>query len=236
MAPPNTPVGQARPGQPVCEPMASPGCTEAVAGPPGRAGAMPPRRPAALALLSGAAALLLSACAALPIDPPISGHTCCNLRLEHGWISSNNVQGGTVIPAGEPVRLQSIKKQFYVYGTLGSAEVAFRDDNARNEHETLDWLRQVVVSQDPRIEFNSWPAEVRQAVRAAKVMPGMTRAQVRMALGPPSRSDTPDPKAKVWRYWTALEDLPVDLLFGDDGRLASLSGRPSAVRLLEQER
>ena len=197
----------------------------------------PSKRPPVLRLVwPGATALLLSACAALPIDPPVSGYTCCNLRLEHGWISSNNVQGGTVIPAGEPLRLQSIKKQFYVYGTLGSAEVAFRDDNARTEHDTMAWMRHIVVDQDPRAELASWPAEVRQAVRAAKVMPGMTRAQVRMALGPPSRSDTPDPKVKVWRYWTALEDEPVDLLFGDDGRLASLSGRPSAVRQIEQER
>lgn len=190
-------------------------------------------RPAVLALSLGALAGL-SACATR-LPQPITGYTCCNLRMHEGWISSNNVQGGTLVPAGEPVKLDSIKRSFYVYGTVGSADVAIRDDSARTEADTQRWLRQVVVAEDPRPQIAGWPVEVRRAVLAGRAAVGMSRAQVLIALGPPSPVDTPNQAASSWRYWTALEDQPVDLLFAEDGRLERLSGKASAVRLLSYE-
>lgn len=193
-----------------------------------------PRRIAVLAKagLTAMLAGLLSACS-MPIKPALTGYTCCNLRVHAEWISSNNVQGGTLIPAGEPAELNWIKRQFYVYGTIGGLDVNLRDDAAKSEADTMRWLKLIVTPQDPKLQFATWPADVRLAVRSARVMPGMTRAQVLMSLGPPSRVDTPDLAASKWRYWTAVEDLPVDLSFGSDDRLQRLDGKPAAVRLVE---
>jgi hypothetical protein len=166
------------------------------------------------------------------LPQPITGYTCCNLRMHDGWISSNNVQGGTLISAGEPVKLDSMKRSFYVYGTIGSADVALRDDSARTEADTQRWLRQIVLAEDPRSQIAGWPTEVRGAVLAGRASVGMTRTQVLTALGPPSSLETPDRNAASWRYWTALEDEPVDLFFGEDGRLARFGGKGPAVRLL----
>lgn len=190
----------------------------------------PGRRSAGLALSLGALALL-SACATR-LPQPITGYTCCNLRMHDGWISSNNVQGGTLVPAGEPVKLDSIKRSFYVYGSIGSADVAMRDDSARTEADTRRWLGQIVTGDDPRLQIAGWSTEVRSAVLAGRASIGMTRAQVLTALGPPSPVDTPDQNAASWRYWTALDDQPVDLIFGEDGRLSHFGGMPTAVRRL----
>src|SRR4051794_13888051 len=95
---------------------------------------------------------LLSACAATPIQPVISGYTCCNLRPYNDWISSTNVQGGPIVAAGEPARFDSIKKNYYVYGTIGGHDAGLIDESARNKEDTLRWARCVVVAEDPRLQ------------------------------------------------------------------------------------
>lgn len=179
--------------------------------------------------------IFASGCAT-PIEAVI-GYTCCNLRAYDGWISSNNVQEGELIPAGEAVKLTAVKRRFYVYGTIGDQGIGLRDDSAKTEQDTLRWVRRIVVAEDPRQQLASWSADVRSAVASARVFAGMTRAQVAMALGHPSPNDTPDlAAADSWRYWVAIEDEPVDVRFGRDGRVAEISGKVSAVKRLELQR
>ena len=187
-------------------------------------------RPAAGALL----AILLVACAT-PLPAPIAGYTCCNLRDYGGWISSNNIQGGTLVPVGEPIRITAMKRDYYGYGQVAGREVGLRDDQAKTRADTLAWMDKVIVQDDPRPRVAAWPPEVRAAVAVGRVMRGMTRQQVLMALGHPSRADTPDLAAPAWRYWTAHTDETVDVRFGADGRVAELAGTPAAVRAVQME-
>ncbi len=182
--------------------------------------------------LATASSLLLAGCAAIPLSEPVAGYTCCNLRSDGGWISSNNVQGGDLVPAGEAIKLTSVRRKFYVYGTIGGTDFGLRDDSAATEKDTLRWIHRIVVSSDPRATLNSWPSDVRSAVGAGRVFIGMTREQVAMAIGYPSPNDTPDLTASTWRYWTAAEDVTVDLRFSDQGKLVEFLGKPSAVRTI----
>lgn len=184
-----------------------------------------------LALPAMAAAALLSGCAT-PIQPPIVGYTCCNLRPTYDWISSNNVQGGLILPAGEPVILGTIKKRYYVYGTMGGTGIGLRDDNAKSEADTLAWVRRVVVPENPKARLATWPAEIRTAVQTGKILVGMSREQVLMSLGHPAKADTPDLASPTWRYWTAIDDSTVDLHFDEADRLTTVSGSPAAVKLV----
>ena len=188
------------------------------------------------AFIAAAAATALSACGSFPIQPPIVGYTCCNLRTDGGWVSSNNVQGGAIIPAGEPVVFDSVKKRYYVYGTVGGIGTGLRDDNSKSEAETLRWVRSIVVATSPRDGILRWPEDVRLAVQYGKVKAGMSKAQVLTSLGHPSRSDTPDPESAVWRYWTSKDDLPVDLHFDDNGLMTHVSGQRSAVQTVLSDR
>jgi outer membrane protein assembly factor BamE (lipoprotein component of BamABCDE complex) len=58
-----------------------------------------------------------------------------------------------------------------------------------------------VVTQDPAQKLASYPAKVREAIKGARLMPGMTREQVLMSVGYPVSSENPKLDAKLWRYW-----------------------------------
>ncbi len=186
----------------------------------------------ALRLAGLAVAVLLAGCATR-LEPPIVGYTCCNLHNEAGWISSSNLLDQPLIPAGERVRFNTIKKSYYVYGTIGSDDAWLRADSTRNKEETLRWARQLVVAQDPREQLASWEPVVQAAVRNGKVRPGMSRPQVLMALGPPSLEFTQDLGADLWRYSTAQDEGTVDLQFGADGTLVRVDGNAAQRRFVE---
>jgi hypothetical protein len=179
-----------------------------------------------------AAGLLLSACAT-HLPQPITGYTCCNLHPDAGWISSANMLGGAIVPAGQPVVIDTMKRDRYLYGTMGSDYITLRDDTARSKDDVLRWTRQIVVPTDPRVALARWSPEVQKAVYSGKVLVGMTRAQVLMSLSYPSLNDTKDLGASTWRYWTIQEDEPVDVRFGADGLVSGFAGKPSAVRAVE---
>lgn len=182
-----------------------------------------------------ATSTLLAGCATR-LSQPVTGYTCCNLRPDYGWVSSTNMLGGPIVPFGEPAVLDTMKRDRYLYGTIGSDYVSLRDDTSRSREDMLRWARQIVVPADPKLTLASWSPEVQKAVYSAKVMVGMTRPQVLMALSYPSRNDTKDLNAGSWRYWTVQEDEPVDVLFGADGTVSGFSGKPSAVRTVEFRR
>ena len=191
--------------------------------------------PHAAAAIAVVASVFLSGCATKLVQP-ITGYTCCNLRPDYGWVSSTNMLGGPIVPAGEPATLDTMKRDTYFYGTIGGDYISMRDDTARSKEDALRWVRQIVVPTDPRVALAGWNPEVQKAVYAAKVVIGMTRSQVLMSLSYPSRNDTKDLSTNAWRYWTVQEDEPVDVLFGADGTVSGFSGKPSAVRTVEFRR
>jgi hypothetical protein len=134
------------------------------------------------------------------------------------------------------VVLDTMKRDRYVYGTIGSDYVLMRDDTARSKEDMPRWMHQIVVPTDPKLAVATWSPEVQRAVYSAKVVVGMTRPQVLMSLSYPSCNDSKDLNASAWRYWTTQEDEPVDVLFGNGGTVSGFSGRPSAVRTVEFRR
>lgn len=195
-----------------------------------------PRSTATWALAAIALATSLSGCMADKFPKPIEGYTCCNLRAQQGWISSDNQQRGDLVPLGAPVKLESIKRKYYVYGMLGGNDVSFRDDSAKTEADTLRWMQRVVVSEDPLQRMAAWPTEMKMAIQAAKVMVGMSREQVAMAVGYPSPNDTKDLNGDTWRYWTGADDSPVDVHFNVDSIVDRIDGSVMSRRVMVFER
>lgn len=184
--------------------------------------------PAALVLATS----LFTGCAAVKLDAPITGYLCCNVAVTDGWVYSSNVRGGAMLPFGEEVTLTSLKRQRYAYGTVAALGVGFGND-AAPEGQTMAWLQRTVVREDPRREFETWPAHVRSAVDAGKIFVGMTRAQTVMSIGYPSAEDTPDLASPTWTYWLATDDAPVRLKFDGGGVLESISASAAGRRVIE---
>lgn len=179
-----------------------------------------------------ASASLLGGCASTTMREPITGYTCCNLQGTRGYVMSSNVQGQAMLPFGMPVHIYSMKRTHYAYGTIDGEEWGFTYESGSKAEDTVRWLRRIVVKDDPKARFETWPADVRNAVSAGRVIAGMTREQVAMAIGYPSENDTPNHDAPVWRYFTEVDAKPVDIQFGADGRVDNLTGGASAVRLV----
>lgn len=72
---------------------------------------------------------------------------------------------------------------------------------------------------------------MREAIRTARVRPGMMREQVIMALGYPVTSKNPNLDARVWRYW--LESFVAYRVMCDqNGRVEKVLGDDDAVELV----
>ncbi|BEP53773.1 outer membrane protein assembly factor BamE [Variovorax sp. KBS0712] len=163
------------------------------------------QRLAAAALL--AATTILSATAVhaqRPSPPPgplTDGFLCCNMRTYGDSISDINYdeQGTSVVPVGTPARITAYDFRFFNLDLAGKPQ-RIKNDYSRNI-TLIDFAKRYVVTEDPKRKIASFPPAVGAAILAGKVMPGMTREQVLMALGYPVASENPSLDAPVWRYW-----------------------------------
>lgn len=163
------------------------------------------QRLAAAALL--AATTILSATAVhaqRPSPPPgplTDGFLCCNMRTYGDSISDINYdeQGTSVVPVGTPARITAYDFRFFNVDLAGKPQ-RIKNDYSRNI-TLIDFAKRYVVTEDPKRKIASFPPAVGAAIVAGKVMPGMTREQVLMAIGYPVASENPSLDASVWRYW-----------------------------------
>lgn len=133
--------------------------------------------------------------------PWLVGYTCCNLHYDGDWISDANYSDLPFIPAGTPISVtQPARDSYRTYATIAGRPFRLGLDYGRPVQGTEQWLSQVVVRDDPRINNAAWSLEVRQAIAQGKVMLGMTREQVIVALGYPLPTKTPNLDSNVWRY------------------------------------
>lgn len=153
-------------------------------------------RPIVTALL--AAALPLAAAAQSLPDP---GYLCCNMRTNGNWISDINYasSGTRVIPAGTPVTPTGYGR-YRLHVNIEGAQQDIGNDYSRDLDMGV-FARRYVVPTNPAAAITKMPRKLRQAIQSSRVMPGMTREQVLMALGYPITSENPSLEARVWRYW-----------------------------------
>lgn len=133
--------------------------------------------------------------------PLVSGFLCCNMRTYGDSISDINYdeQGTSIVAVGTPARVTTY--DFRWFGVeLGGKQQRIKNDYSRNI-PLPTFAQRYVVTQDPKQKLATFPAPVRDAILAGKVMPGMTREQVLMAIAYPVASENPSLDAPVWRYW-----------------------------------
>lgn len=152
---------------------------------------------------------------------PAEGFLCCNLRSDGSWASDANYQEGgkQVIAAGTPVKPLSWGR-YRINVEINGARHAIGNDYSR----TLpmeEFAKRWIVPQDPRLEIAKWPAKVQQAVKTARVMPGMTREQVFTAIGYPMASENPNLDALMLRYWLS-SFAEFQVIFDDRGTVKEI--------------
>jgi hypothetical protein len=134
------------------------------------------------------------------------------------------------IPAGTPVKVakQGIRS-FRVDAEISGARYRFGQDYGRTTEPFENWIKRLVIAQDPTETIAGWSPEIRKAVKDGNVLIGMTKEQVMISLGPPLRTATPNLNAKTWRYWlTAASDFDI---YWENGKVTEVRLRsdPSVV-------
>jgi len=153
------------------------------------------------------------------------GYACCNLRYSGDWISDMSSGELPFIPVGTQILVREVE------GTRANVEVdgkpyRFGHDYGRAQEKTPDWVDKLVVLDDPSLKLAKYPANIRSAIEAGKILRGMSKEQVIMALGYPATSDTPKLEAATWKYYWLRYPI---MLHWDGGRLGKIEGQADIV-------
>ncbi len=187
----------------------------------------------ALRLLVAAAALATAAAEAQ--EPAlVEGYLCCNLRTDGRWISDSNYleSGKTTLPLGTPIKATGYGRYRVLVQVDGQPQ-ALGNDYSR-EIPMADFARRYIVAENPAHKLAGFDAAVREAIASSRVMRGMTREQVLMALSYPIASETPHLDLRVWKYWL-WSFSPFEIHFGNDGRVTHVRTDPQTRLRVEKE-
>jgi hypothetical protein len=89
-----------------------------------------------------------------------------------------------------------------------------------------DYLGQLVVATDPRVKIETFSPEIQAAIASGRVMVGMTKEQVTMALGHPLKKENPNLlTSPMWRYYYGSFD-EIFVVFDTDGTVRAIEGLP----------
>lgn len=165
------------------------------------------------------ACLVASAAAVAPVaaqDAPLAeGFTCCNLHFNGDWISDANWSVNPMIPAGSRIKVLSYGR-YRAFVEIDGKPMRLGQDYGRDQEPLERFATKWVVPADPREKVAGWPEPVREAIRLGKVIPGMTREQVIVAVGFPPTHKTPSLDSPVWNYWTT-RTLTYQVVWSDKG-------------------
>ena len=188
----------------------------------------------ALAVALAAAPVFLAGCPGPKIESPLNGqmrYTCCNIRYEKPEISDVNYQQGAIIPYGTRVQIIEVRKNEVKFLPVGHPEMTLVYKHGRKVYPFEQYLDRIFLTDAPRLAAS--PAAVattkgkKKAVAApvankfAKqieqglVEPGMSKAEVLMALGYPPAHRTPSLEQPIWTYWRNRWDVFMVYFDGD---------------------
>ena len=171
--------------------------------------------------------------AARPQTQP-EGFLCCNMRSDGSWISDINyiASGKQMIAAGTPVKVTGYGR-YRVLVEFDGKKQAIGNDYSRTV-QLEEFALRYVLPNDPNLAMQKFAPKVREAIKAARIMRGMTREQVLMAVGYPIVSENPSLDSPLWRYWTS-RSAEYQVFWGEDGRVDKIFGAPATRALVVME-
>ena len=181
--------------------------------------------------LAAAALLGIGAAQAQPLP---EGYLCCNMRSDGRWISDSNYleQGKFTLPLGTPIKATEYGR-YRVLVEVGGKPQTLGNDYSR-DIAMPDFARRYIVSENPADKLATFEPDVRAAITSSRVMLGMTREQVLMALGYPISSENPHLDAQMWKYWL-WSFSPYAVYFRPDGRVSHVRTDPDTrLRVLKE--
>ncbi len=155
--------------------------------------------------------------------------TTTNLRYEDDWISDSPQPHLPFVPAGARLKVRSYGNQ-RAEVLIDGRKMRIGVDYGRQAETIQQLVARITSNDDPRPQIAAWPEPVREAVRAARVIPGMSREQVAVALGRPRMDLLPKLEAAEWPYVVDSEEAW--LVFDANGKLQTIDASRKTRGLL----
>lgn len=168
-------------------------------------------------------------------QPTPEGYLCCNMRTDGRWITDINYaeSGKRIVPAGTAMKVTGYGR-YRVHVELGDGSTQSIGNDYSRDLDLGTFAQRYVVTENPATKLASYSAKHRQAITTARVMPGMTREQVLMAVGYPVSSENPNLDAKLWRYWlNSFAEFQV--VFDANGRVKDIATDAATRNLVVME-
>jgi hypothetical protein len=165
---------------------------------------------------------------------PIEGrefYLCCNMRFNanHEASDANYAypEAGTMLAAGTKLKITSVSLRsiaFQLEGQSATYSLDFRFGTKALSAKAY-FLQYILREADPTTALLTWTPRIVEAVRAGRVVNGMTREQTLMARGYPPFHRTAGIDADVWIYYHTR--VLVDRVRFVDGKVAAVFRRPA---------
>jgi hypothetical protein len=179
-----------------------------------------------------AAAPLVVGCPGPKVESPLNGqvrYTCCNIRYEKPDISDVNYQQGAIIPYGTRVQIIEVRKNQVKFLPVGHPEMVLSYKHGRKVYPFEQYLDRIFLTDPPKLTAAAPVATKSKKKGAAAapagrfekqieqglVEPGMTKAEVLMAIGYPPAHRTPSLDQPIWTYWRNRWDVFMVYFDGD---------------------
>jgi hypothetical protein len=155
-----------------------------------------------------------------------ASYVTTNLRYDGDWISNDPAVGLPFVPVGARMKVIEFRKDRAMVLIDGRK---MRVGIDRPSDETIqEFVARITSRDDPRPRLASLPDDPRAAVAAGRVLQGMSREQVVMALGRPRIDQVRSLEQTEWSYRVHSDDSEIFLLFGASGRLELVDGSRKA--------
>ena len=139
----------------------------------------------------------------LQMPPHASLYTAYNLWYDaDGGIRSVNYQKGTVLPFGTEVEiLRATDKEITFRTVAGKRVFTIQFEEEYRMQSPEEYLRTVFTLEKPDYLTEGMSPVSIEKIRRGIVEKGMSKAEVRLAFGPPCRFKTPSELLDTWLYW-----------------------------------
>ncbi len=178
------------------------------------------------------ALLVLGGCRTLekPIPDPVQGYTCCNLHYEGNWISDSNYTSLPMVPAGTLTKV-SFHARYRAFADINGQPFRLGLDYGREQENMAQWVAKIIVPNDPRVRLATYPQPIQDAIKAGRIMKGMNKEQVVMALGYPLTSENKSLDEPTWRYWANSFD-EYQVSWDEQGLVMAIYGLPEILEMV----
>ena len=169
------------------------------------------------------AGLVLCAASFAGAQELLEGYTCCNLHYDKEWISDANWLQAPMIPAGARIKVLSYDSSRRAAVDVDGKQLKVSMDYGKDE-PVEKFLAKIIVKTSPKSKIDRYPEPVRSAIHSGKVIPGMTREQVLVAVSYPPTHKTPSLDTPIWQHWQSRAGR-FEIRWDDHGKVREVVGQ-----------